>query len=116
MLSPVRTQDPNRRRHLRVAVDLDCQLTFTELLVHARVRNLSFGGAQVEMPLNVAGYDFSRLTTLHIRQIGLVGVRWRWSRDHMVGLEFISPDVIRQTLTRFLAARDPRLMLRPIGG
>ena len=78
--------------------------------------SLPAANARVEMPLNVAGYEFDRLTTLHIRQIGLVRVRWRWSRDHMVGLEFLSSDVIRQTLTRFLAAQDRRLMLRPIGG
>lgn len=116
MLSPARNHETDRRRHSRAPVDLECQMTFSDRLVHARVRDISLGGARVEMPLNVAGYDFERLTTLHIRQIGLVRVRWRWSRDHMVGLEFLSPDAIRQSLARFLTAQDPRKRIRPIGG
>jgi len=53
--------------------------------------------------LTAAHYDFDRLTTLDIRRIGLVRVRWRWSEDHLVGVEFASPDLIRQSLARVIA-------------
>lgn len=116
MHAPAPDIGTNRRRHLRLSVDLDCQLTFSDRMAHARVRDLSQGGARLLMPLHESLYDFDRLTTLHIRQIGLVRARWRWSNDRMVGLEFLSPDAIRQSLARFIAAQDPRRTIRPTGG
>lgn len=105
MLSSAAHAKPDPRRHRRYAVDLDCQVTFTDRTVHAQVRDISLGGARLHMPLTAAHYDFENLTTLHIRRIGLVRVRWRWSEDHHVGVEFASPDVIRGSLSRFIADR-----------
>ncbi|MGR3453991.1 PilZ domain-containing protein [Pseudooceanicola sp.] len=103
MLSSAAFADTNRRRHTRYPVDLACQVTFTDRTLHARVRDISLGGARLHMPLTAAHYDFDRLTTLDIRRIGLVRVRWRWSEDHLVGVEFASPDLIRQSLASVIA-------------
>lgn len=116
MNAPFTATNSIRRRHQRHAVQLDCQLTFTDRTAHARVVDLSMGGAKVRMPLHVSLYDFDTLSTLHIRQIGLVRVGARWFEDHHAGLEFHSPDMIRQSLARYLATLDPRPALRPIGG
>lgn len=106
----------DRRQHPRVPVDLSCQVNFSDRMAHGRLRDLSLGGARVEMPLHVAAYTFDRLTSLHMRNIGLVRVRWRWSRDHLVGMEFLSPEAIRQALSRFLVEQTPPEGIRPTDG
>ncbi|WP_375690546.1 PilZ domain-containing protein [Pseudooceanicola sp. LIPI14-2-Ac024] len=91
-------------------------MTFLDRTAHARVRDLSLGGARIEMPLHASAYDLPNLRSLHIPQIGLARVDVRWHSDHMIGVEFVTPDLIRQSLTRYFASLDPRTSVRPIGG
>ncbi len=116
MLQHARHLTPDRRTDARAAVNLPCQLTFTDRTTTAQVVDISTGGVGVDLPLHCSAYDFNDLTTIHIRSIGMARVTWRWSRDKRIGLEFITPELVRQPIQHLLTSKHWRDGLRPIGG
>ncbi len=106
----------NRRENDRIAIKLNCLVTFHDKTAHATTVNLSFGGACVAMPLHAGAYDFKNLTTLHIRGVGLVRVVHKWSQDRNVGMEFINPMMVRQSMARLFTQNGASQPIRMIGG
>lgn len=116
MLVSAHTHSADDRQHDRIPVNLGCQVTFTDRTAHARVRDISYDGARIEMPMNGALYDFDAVTSVHIQNVGIVRATVRWNEDREIGVEFLTPELVRQPIARMMTQRDPRGTIRTLRG
>ena len=98
----------SRRKFDRYQVDLPGVATFENKSTPVRVLDLSLGGARVEMPLHASAYDMTALSVLRVAHVLHLRVRWRWSRDRQVGLQFLAPQLARDAIRHQLGISDFR--------
>lgn len=82
--------------------------SFANKSTPVRVVDLSLGGARVEMPLHASAYDMATLSVLRIAHVLHLRVKWRWSRDRQVGLQFLAPQLARDAIRYQLGLTDFR--------
>lgn len=86
-MSIVELKSPLRRRYERITVMWSGTLTVGKREIGCIVRNISAGGAtvQVESPVVVSSVS----ATLHTPRLGLLRTKIVWSQGDLVGLRFL---------------------------
>lgn len=95
MAAPSTQTIPNLRRFQRYSVNLAGTAFFPDAATGVQVRDISFGGARIELPLPARAYAIQGIRALRIAGVLQLRVIWRWSQDRQTGLEFAAPDLAR---------------------
>lgn len=103
MASP--TALPSQNEMGRAVLNLACKLRTQAFECAATVADLSFDGAGIVVPSDLALGDAGRIWHLEIADLGSIEVLYRWESGDRIGVSFLSSQGLRDRLAVFFSSK-----------